>query len=176
MEFEFIKTNQSALRYWKTDKDVLDPVFATAWSACFDIHAHLKDNTKVKCYTPANKEISVGVNCNSVLIKPGDRMLIPTGLIFKIPENYSLRCHIRSSVAFKKGLFLANGEGIIDADYFHETFIMLYNSTTQTVKITDGERIAQGELVQKFKYEISETLEKPEQITDRIGGIGSTGN
>lgn len=136
----------------------------------------MKVGTKIKCYTPANKEILVSVNAdNSVSIKPGDRMLIPTGLIFSIPESHSLRIHVRSSVAFKQGLFLANSEGVIDQDYFHETFIMLVNTSTQTVNIKNEDRIAQGELVSTLSYPLVEIENKPEQISDRIGGIGSTG-
>lgn len=164
------------LEYFKLGSDVSDPIFATKNSACFDIHAYLKHGGKIKCYTPANKEISVPINYdNSVSLKPGDRMLIPTGLIFKIPESHSLRIHVRSSVAFKQGLFLANSEGVVDQDYFHETFIMLVNTSTQAVTIKNGDRIAQGEIVPTLYYILSETNEKPEQISDRIGGIGSTG-
>jgi dUTP pyrophosphatase len=164
-----------SLEYWKVEDEVLEPRFATLSSACFDIHAWIKQGTKIKCNTPANKEILVNVQDDSVLVKPGDRMLIPTGLIFKIPEDYSLRIHIRSSVAFKQGLFLANSEGVVDQDYFHETFIMLVNMSTQTVAIKNGDRIAQGELLKMENYCLSQTHNKPEQITDRIGGIGSTG-
>jgi dUTP pyrophosphatase len=164
-----------SLEYWKVAEEVLEPRFATLSSACFDIHAWIKTGNKIKCYTPGNKEILVGIHGDFVLIKPGDRMLIPTGLIFKIPEDYSLRIHIRSSVAFKQGIFLANSEGIVDQDYFHETFIMLTNTSTQTVNLKNGDRIAQGELLKMTNYCLSQTYNKPEQITDRIGGIGSTG-
>jgi dUTP pyrophosphatase len=86
-----------------------------------------------------------------------------------------LRIHVRSSVAFKQGLFLANAEGVVDQDYFHETFVMLVNTSTQTVIIKNGDRIAQGELVKTEQYDLLQTFNKPEQITDRVGGIGSTG-
>jgi dUTP pyrophosphatase len=165
-----------SLEYWKISEEVSNPIFATSASACFDIHAWIKAGAKIKCYTPANKEILANANNDdSISIKPGDRMLIPTGLIFKIPEDYSLRIHVRSSVAFKQGLFLANAEGVVDQDYFHETFVMLVNTSTQTVIIKNGDRIAQGELVKTEQYDLLQTFNKPEQITDRVGGIGSTG-
>jgi dUTP pyrophosphatase len=164
------------LGYFRLGSDVPDPIFATQNSACFDIHAYIKSGNKIKCYTPANKEISITINTdNSVAIKPGDRMLIPTGLIFSIPESHSLRIYVRSSVAFKQGLVLANGEGVVDEDYFHETFVMLMNTSTQTVMIKNGDRIAQGEIVPTLQYGLAETMTEPEQISDRIGGIGSTG-
>jgi dUTP pyrophosphatase len=165
----------SELQYYKIHEDVIDPTYATEFSACFDIRSYLKTGQKIRTYTPSNKEILVGVTDDSVSIKPGDRMLIPTGLIFKIPQDYSVRIHIRSSVAFKQGIFLANSEGVIDSDYFHEGFLMVINSSSQSVTIKNGDRIAQGELVQKISNALTQCFEKPEQVTDRIGGIGSTG-
>lgn len=165
----------SALQYYKLYDDVVDPNYATESSACFDIRSYLKNGNRVRCYTPSNREISVAVTENAVTIKPGDRMLIPTGLIFDIPKDYSVRIHIRSSVALKQGLFLANSEGIVDSDYFHETFVILANKSNNTVSIKDGERIAQGELVPVFRNKFEQIFEAPTQSTDRVGGIGSTG-
>ncbi len=167
------------LKFYKMYEDVLDPKFGTKRSACFDIHAYLKNGDNVTCYTPNNKQISIFVksydNCSRLEIKSGDRVLVPTGIIFDIPENHSVRLHVRSSVALKKGLFLANSEGIVDQDYFHMTYIALVNNSANTVYIEDGERIAQAELVPMYNYELIQTPEEPKQKTDRIGGFGSTG-
>ena len=76
----------SGLQYYKMYDDVVDPNYATESSACFDIRSYLKTGNRVRCYTPSNREISVAVADNAVTIKPGDRMLIPTGLIFDIPK------------------------------------------------------------------------------------------
>ena len=70
---------------------------------------------------------------------------------------------------------MPNGEGIIDSDYYHQTFVMLYNSSADEVFIEDGERIAQGELIKNYDYTIEETEDVPEQKTSRVGGFGSTG-
>ena len=70
---------------------------------------------------------------------------------------------------------MPNGEGIIDSDYYHQTFVMLYNASADEVLIENGERIAQGELVKTYSYSIEETKDVPEQKTDRVGGFGSTG-
>ena len=70
---------------------------------------------------------------------------------------------------------MPNGEGIIDSDYYHQTFVMLYNASADEVLIENGERIAQGELVKTLSYSIEETKDVPEQKTDRVGGFGSTG-
>ena len=70
---------------------------------------------------------------------------------------------------------MPNGEGIIDSDYYHQTFVMLYNASADEVLIENGERIAQGELVKTLSYSIEETKDVPEQKTNRVGGFGSTG-
>jgi dUTP pyrophosphatase len=75
----------------------------------------------------------------------------------------------------KKGLIMPNGEGIIDSDYYHQTYVMLYNASADAVYIMDNERIAQGEIVENVYTEINETFQKIEQTTDRSGGFGSTG-
>lgn len=157
------------------------PEYATENSACFDISARFDPSSKVKLYTASNKEMSLIPLFSSmenklfITIKPGDRVLIPTGIIFDIPTGYSLRVYIRSSIALKKGLILSNSEGVIDSDYFHETFVMVTNVSTQSVVIFDGDRIAQGELVPVYNVNIQDIPEAPKQKTDRIGGLGSTG-
>ena len=70
---------------------------------------------------------------------------------------------------------MPNGEGIIDSDYYHQTFVMLYNASADEVLIENGERIAQGELVKTLTYIIEETKDVPEQKTNRVSGFGSTG-
>ena len=74
----------------------------------------------------------------------------------------------RSSLAYKKGLLLANGVGIIDSDYKDEIKVVLYNSTKETVIISKGERIAQ--LIPTNYLPIFPSLDN-----ERSGGFGSTG-
>jgi dUTP pyrophosphatase len=101
--------------------------------------------------------------------------MVPTGLIFDIPEGYSVRIHPRSGLSYKQGLILANLEAVIDSDYIHETFVLLTNISENHITINNGDRVAQAELVKQEKYAISETTNKPVQKTDRTGGLGSTG-
>ena len=70
---------------------------------------------------------------------------------------------------------MSNSEGIIDSDYYHQTYVMLYNASADEVRVWQGERIAQGELVKTLDYNIKETEIMPEQTTNRVGGFGSTG-
>ena len=169
------------LHYYKLHNEVIDPHFATEGSACFDICAYLDapvtvyrmDNHKEKL-NPETIQWS-DIEELQLSIAPADRVLVPTGLVFNIPEGYSLRLHPRSSISLKKGLVMPNGEGIIDSDYYHETFVMLYNASADEVRIKHGERIAQGELIKTLDYSVEETIIIPEQTTNRVGGFGSTG-
>jgi len=150
------------------------PEIATSGSACFDVRACFHDT--IKAHNSRNQKYEITPSDEGVIyIERGCRALIPTGLIFDIPEGYSLRLHPRSSLAWKLGLTLANAEGVIDSDYINETFIMVYNFTNEIVEIKDHERIAQAELVKNEVCEVIEIDSAPVQKTERAGGFGSTG-
>ena len=108
-------------------------------------------------------------------IGPAERVLVPTGLVFNIPEGYSVRLHPRSSVSLKRGLVMPNGEGIVDSDYYHETFIMLYNISEKPFTVWEFDRIAQIEFHTDTYMALKEVDIPPEQKTDRAGGFGHTG-
>ena len=80
--------------------------------------------------------------------------MVPTGLIFDIPSNYSVRLHSRSGLSFKQGLVLANQEGIIDSDYVEPVFALMTNLTQVPIQIGNEQRIVQGELVEKLTVNI----------------------
>ena len=169
------------LKYYKLHNEVKDPQFATEGSACFDIHAYL--DKPVTVYMMNNHKDTRNpetiqwsdIEELQLSIGPAERALIPTGLVFDIPEGHSVRLHPRSSISLKRGLTLTNGEGIVDSDYYHETYIMFTNTSADEVRITHGERIAQGELVKTLDYSVEESIIVPKQKTNRIGGFGSTG-
>jgi len=167
------------LKYYKMRGPVKSPKFGTEGSACFDICAFIEDGVPITVYRMSNLKVKLEPEWHDEKIKfriaPGDRVLVPTGLIFDIPDGHSVRLHTRSSVSLKKGLTMPNGEGIIDSDYYHQTFVMLYNAGADEVLIEDGARIAQGELIKNYDYTIEETEDVPEQKTSRVGGFGSTG-
>ena len=169
------------LKYYKMHEDTMEPDFATNGSACFDLHCYLPKSTDIISYGMENKKIirlaikDYETNEMYINLRPADRVLVPTGLIFDIPEGHSVRLHTRSSISLKKGLTMPNGEGIIDSDYYHQTFVMLYNASADEVRIYHGDRIAQGELIKNYSYELEETKDVPEQKTTRVGGFGSTG-
>ncbi len=155
------------------------PEYATKGSACFDIKACFKNGDMLKGYNSWNKSQNVAVkgvstDKDAFQLPPGIRVLIPTGLIFDVPEKHVMKLYIRSGSAFKKGLSLANGTGIIDSDYTLETFVMLQNNTDSLVKITNGDRVAQGLVEKVIQQKFTETT-KPMELTERDGGFGSTG-
>jgi dUTP pyrophosphatase len=170
------------LQFYKLYPDVLDPYFRTAGSACFDIHAYLTDKVNsVRLYDAHGDALSetptpiLTDGRRGIIVRPGFRVVVPSGLIFKIPVGYSVRLFSRSSVGIRQGLPLAHGVGVVDSDYFGECLLPLHNVTNETVTIGHGDRIVQGELVELPKYELIETDVQPEQTTDRMGGFGSTG-
>lgn len=163
------------LSVYKTHPEIILPKFATKQSACFDLSFQAAGKFEFKGYNQYNAPFTRPINNGLVRIMPGDRALLPTGLIFDIPEGYSVRIHPRSGLSYKQGLVLANMEAVIDSDYIEETFILIANLSEVDQTINSGDRIAQAELVKKEEYILWETFEVPKQKTDRIGGLGSTG-
>ena len=156
------------------------PEYATDGSACFDVSACIKNGQRLRSYNSFNKEMSIPVKgvggvMDAFQLPPGIRVLVPTGLVFDIPEKHVMKMYIRSSQTLKKGLVMANGVGIIDSDYVEESFIMLENISDSMAMITHGERVAQCLIEKTLVLKLDEVTEKPGQKTDRDGGFGSTG-
>lgn len=168
------------MKIFKSNVNAIIPEFATEGSACFDLRACFDENVKVKAYNPHNREMFFPVKTSSngklsIQLQPQFRTLVPTGLIFDIPKNHVMKIYIRSSMALKNGLCLANNTAIIDSDYVDPTYVMLYNMTDTPIMVYEGDRIAQAMLEKTLTYKLEETSEKPTQKTDRDGGMGSTG-
>ena len=110
-----------------------------------------------------------------ITLAPLQRMLVPTGLIFHIPEGYEVQLRARSGLAIKHGISLINGIGTIDWDYRHEVKVALVNLSNEPFVIEPLERICQlviSPVVQATVVEISETS----LCESRSGGFGSTGS
>jgi dUTP pyrophosphatase len=111
---------------------------------------------------------------SSLMLRPGERALVPTGLCFEIPLGFEIQCRPRSGFAAKLGLTVLNTPGTIDADYRGEVKVILINLGPEAVEIKDQERVAQMVLcpVVQAKFELASELSS----TDRgAGGFGSTG-
>ena len=78
-----------------------------------------------------------------VVLEPGERTLLPTGLAMEIPPGYEGQVRPRSGLALKKGIALVNSPGTIDADYRGEIGIIIINHGNEAVEIMPGDRVAQ---------------------------------
>ena len=110
----------------------------------------------------------------TMLLKPGERAMVPTGLSFEIPMGFEIQCRPRSGWAAKAGLTVLNTPGTIDADYRGEVKVILVNLGQEIIEVKDQERIAQLVLcpVYQAQFELANELSS----TDRgAGGFGSTG-
>lgn len=155
------------------------PELATAGSGAFDIRANFQDVKEVTVYTGSNKKTTTAVRDQygilSVILQPHARAMIPTGLIFDIPNGFKLEFSARSGLSLKEGLNLANGQALIDSDYVEESFILIQNNSDLRVEIKHGDRIAQAALARVEPTAIVELTQRPAQKTTRVGGMGSTG-
>jgi dUTP pyrophosphatase len=142
---------------------------------------HFYPSGSVKGFTKENKPIDRFPDKEQCIwVNPGERLLIPTGLVMKINSEHqlqtlSIRLHARSGMAYKYGLVLANAEGVIDADYQQQIFALMTNISDKTVYIKEGERICQGELVRNEPLYFKMVDKMPVQHSERDGGFGSTG-
>ncbi|MGB1361508.1 MAG: dUTP diphosphatase [Alphaproteobacteria bacterium] len=129
------------------------PFYATTDSAGMDLYAAVE---------------------NDVVIKSGERALIPTGLCFGIPSGYEVQIRPRSGLALKNGISLVNTPGTIDADYRGEIGIILINHGAEDFVVERGLRVAQAVLapVWQIQWNEADNLDATERGE---GGFGSTG-
>lgn len=162
------------LKIWKTHPANQIPRKQTDGSACFDLQFQGHGKREYKGFSRMNKAFTRPLN-NMIVIQPGDRIMVPTGLILDIPQGHSVRVHARSGLSLKQGLVLANAEGVIDSDYVEELMVLIWNISDNAIQIHTGDRIAQAELIKDEEYLIAETAARPGIKTTRVGGMGSTG-
>jgi len=109
-----------------------------------------------------------------VVLAPGERALLPTGLAMEIPPGYEGQVRPRSGLALKKGIALVNSPGTIDADYRGEIGIIIINHGSEPVEIMPGDRVAQLIVAPVTRAVLIEV----EDLTDtgrNSGGFGHTG-
>jgi len=176
IDYTFYEPQPPKLKCFKLFPQAHLPTYGSEWAACFDLKASLRAGDTVTVYDSANNKMSVDIDMvQSFPLYSGQRALVPTGLIFDLESNQSLRVHPRSGLSLKSGIVIANCEGIVDADYVEQSYVMLHNISDRLFEVKDGDRIAQGEIVNYTTYNIVEVDERPAQKTDRSGGFGSTG-
>ena len=129
------------------------PEYATILSAGLDLKANISE---------------------SILLKPLQRSLSPTGLFIDLPEGFEAQIRPRSGLAFKHGLTVLNSPGTIDADYRGEIKVLLVNLSENDFIVNNGERIAQM-IIAKHEQIIWEPVIQLEKSNRGSGGFGSTG-
>lgn len=111
---------------------------------------------------------------NTVIIAPGETLLIKTGLAVEIPVGFAGLIYARSGLATKKGLAPANKVGVIDSDYRGEIMVALHNHSNSQATVESGERIAQLVVTPFLRVDFIES-EELTGTTRGTGGFGSTG-
>ncbi|MGM0647908.1 MAG: dUTP diphosphatase [Bacteroidota bacterium] len=129
------------------------PDYKTAASAGMDLQANLDE---------------------AVVLKPLERVLVPTGLFIALPVGYEAQVRPRSGLAVKKGISVLNSPGTIDADYRGEIKVVLANLSNEDFTIQHGERIAQMVIAKHEKVNWS-TVNELQETERGDGGFGSTG-
>lgn len=129
------------------------PEYATPHSAGLDLRAHLTE---------------------AVVLQPGERRLIPTGLRMALPDGWEAQVRPRSGLALKHGVTVLNSPGTIDADYRGPVGVILVNHGAEAFEVVPGERIAQLVFARYERaawYPVAEL-----DVTERgEGGFGHSG-
>jgi dUTP pyrophosphatase len=134
-------------------RDLAPPLYASAYAAGADLRAAVAE---------------------PLVVAPGARLVVPTGLVLEIPAGYEGQVRARSGLALKSGLALANGVGTIDADYRGEVGILVVNLGKEPVTLQRGDRIAQLVIAPVARAEFEETPRLGDTARG-AGGFGSTG-
>lgn len=131
------------------------PAYETIGSAGMDVRAAVPDD-------------------EPMVLMPGARAMVPTGLSVAIPQGYEIQVRPRSGLAAKHGLTCLNTPGTIDSDYRGEIKVILVNLGQEAFTIQRGERIAQLVLapVTQLAWEHVDSLD---ETARGAGGFGSTG-
>jgi dUTP pyrophosphatase len=130
------------------------PAYATASSAGLDLAAAIAED---------------------IVLAPGERRAVPTGLAIALPDGYEAQVRPRSGLALNYGVTVLNSPGTIDADYRGEVRVILINLGAEPVTLTRGQRIAQLILAPVARLAWQEATELPESERGS-GGFGSTGH
>ena len=136
----------------KLQKNIILPEYKTDGSSGMDLMANIEQTIK---------------------IFPGEKKIIPTGLMVAIPEKYEIQIRPRSGLAAKNGISVLNTPGTIDSDYRGEIKVILINLGKDIFQINKNDRIAQMIVCPIIKVELKEVESLPETVRGE-GGFGST--
>lgn len=134
----------------------------------------IKDNAVIPKY--AHKG-DAGVDlyaCEEYMLKPGDRILVSTGIKIAVPEGYEAQVRPRSGLALKHGISICNTPGTIDSGYRGEVRVILINHGKDEFMVEEGMRIAQM-IINKVEEVEFEEVDELDETTRGEGGFGHTG-
>lgn len=125
--------------------------------------------------TPHSAGLDLRANLDApIVLAPGQRALIPTGLYLELPEGTEAQVRPRSGLAFKHGVTVLNSPGTIDADYRGEVGVLLINHGHEPFIVNDGERVAQLVVARYVRVTFTESADL--RASERgAGGFGHTG-
>lgn len=145
------------------------PEYAHEGDAGFDLRANIEEIKNGDYLFNATKS-----SATTIIINPGGRALIPTGLYMAIPKGYELQVRPRSGLALKYGITVLNTPGTIDAVYRGNIGVILKNDGVEPFMVEQRDRIAQGVLNKIEKANLTEVDSLDE--TDRAdSGYGKSG-
>lgn len=135
----------------KLNEDAVIPTYGTAGAAGFDFYS-----------------------VDDYVVKPGETLIVKTGLAMSVPAGTYLAVVPRSGVSFKTKIRVSNSPGTVDSDFTGEVGILVDNTGTEDFVIEKGYRIAQGLILPYFQanFDIVDSLDETER---GAGGFGSTG-
>tara|TARA_Y100001958_G_C21082800_1_gene438547 strand:+ start:245 stop:682 length:438 start_codon:yes stop_codon:yes gene_type:complete len=138
----------------KLNQKAIIPKYETLGASGLDLSANLEKN---------------------IVLKPGEKCLVPTGIAVTIPNEYEFQIRPRSGLAMKNSITVLNTPGTIDADYRGEIKVIIINLGNKNFEIANGTRIAQMVLCPISKAKLLE-VDDLDNTTRGDGGFGSTGS
>ena len=138
----------------KLHDDSIIPTRGTSEAAGYDLYSYLTDE--------------------KISVKPGETIMIGTGISLEIPSGYFAGIFARSGIASKRNLRPANCVGVIDSDYRGEIKVPIFNDSDIDQEISNGERVAQMVIMPYLNVTFNEVSELSESNRNQ-NGFGSTG-
>lgn len=109
-----------------------------------------------------------------VVLRPGSRALVPTGIAIALPQGYEAQVRPRSGLALRSGVTLLNSPGTVDSDYRGEVMVLMINLGEREQSLQRGDRIAQLVVAPVSRATVSE-VDDLETTVRGAGGFGHTG-
>ena len=147
------RETMSICKIFNTSNNPL-PAYESALAAGLDLRANLTE---------------------SIVLNPGERKLVPTGLFIELPEDCEAQIRPRSGLAFKHGITVLNSPGTIDPDYRGEVKVLLINLSDEPFEIQHGERIAQM-VISRFQQVSLQAVASMDELSSTERGAGGFGH